>query len=277
MAGIYYRAAAMNFLRTTAKALWSPFDDDTPLLLWVVGAAAAGLIDFNRSCIRDFERRMIVSLSWVMAVLVGVPLATVMLSYNRNAAIIETCFLSANESTFIIEQVQSETNRTGWTTSRHRYHPTQDIPVSDLSTLSPLINELVRARVLPLITDMYQDEPYIRDMFIVKYDTLKQARLEPHVDGGHVSFNALLSPHSSFRGGGHRFLNTCIARCSSTARSFDSFFTAYRYPFRKPRTDIKPSARCPPPPPSSPPSCTSSSCTPIHCTSSSNRTLLSDC
>ena len=115
----------------------------------------------------------------------------------------------------------------GWSTNRHKHHPTTDIAVSECTalqaTLAPIINDIV----LPTMATHYgfsSNALSMRDLFVVKYEAghSTQDRLRPHRDGNLLSFSLLLSDPSSFDGGGLRFHSVgpkcdfcggCVSNC----------------------------------------------------------------
>ena len=40
--------AALKLVRSAASVVWSIFDDDTPLLLWIIAAVMSGLVTWRR-------------------------------------------------------------------------------------------------------------------------------------------------------------------------------------------------------------------------------------
>ena len=61
---------------------------------------------------------------------------------------------------------------------------------------------MLEARIQPFVERTYGGRMACFDMFIVRYRMDKQRRLEEHIDGGHVSFDILLSPADEYEGGG---------------------------------------------------------------------------
>ena len=102
-------------------------------------------------------------------------------------------------------------NEHGWSTSRHRHHPTTDFAVDEAPALDLWLRPLVQTVILPVMARLYAFEEEgerlsIRDLFYVRYDAAAQDRLSAHRDGTLLSFSVLLSePGRDFEGGGTRF------------------------------------------------------------------------
>lgn len=111
----------------------------------------------------------------------------------------------------IIHQAENHARQHGWTTSRHRYYPTTDLPVSSIKYLTPWLHNWVRRTVFPHLATCYDLEGdclNFNDLFIVKYTAAEQAHLNPHRDGALFSFNILLNSEKEFDGGGTRIVAT---------------------------------------------------------------------
>lgn len=117
----------------------------------------------------------------------------------------ELCDFIVNESEKFANLNKSSTCPTGWTTSRHNNYPTTDIPLNSILTLSIIIQNIIKYRLLPLISQNYNVNQYFmdcNDIFIVKYTAEAQNKLERHTDGSAFSFNILLNSSENFIGGG---------------------------------------------------------------------------
>ena len=119
-------------------------------------------------------------------------------------------------------------NEHGWSTSRHRHHPTTDFAVDEAPALDMWLRPLVQKVILPVMARLYAFEEEgerlsIRDLFYVRYDAAAQDRLSAHRDGTLLSFSVLLSePGRDFEGGGTRFSSlggACEACGSGSAAS----------------------------------------------------------
>ena len=109
---------------------------------------------------------------------------------------------------FIIEESEKYAEKNGWTTSRHKNYPTTDIPVRCIKTITNLLDNIIKYDILPLFQQYYNISKYFLDygdIFIVKYDSEFQNKLEKHCDGNLFSFNILLNSPSEFTGGGTIF------------------------------------------------------------------------
>ena len=108
----------------------------------------------------------------------------------------DICDFIINESEKYAEKNKSEENPTGWTKKRHLNYPTTDLPISQISNLTTLVNNIIKYDVLDKIAEKYQVNKYFldfNDVFIVKYDTIGQSSLDKHTDGSAFSFNILLN------------------------------------------------------------------------------------
>lgn len=105
----------------------------------------------------------------------------------------------------IYESDKYSSENGGYTTRRHLYSPTTDLPVCDIPAVGKILYNFVFMDVLPIISknyNMYKHNLIINDLFIVKYEHGKQDELEFHKDGSIISFNILLNDSSDFDGGG---------------------------------------------------------------------------
>jgi predicted 2-oxoglutarate/Fe(II)-dependent dioxygenase YbiX len=128
--------------------------------------------------------------------------------YYPNIISNDICDFIINESENYAENNKSIENPTGWTKSRHKNYPTTDLPISQILTLSTLVNNIIKYDVLDKIADKYKVNKYFldfNDVFIVKYEADKQSSLDKHTDGSAFSFNILLNSPEEFEGGGTIF------------------------------------------------------------------------
>jgi hypothetical protein len=115
------------------------------------------------------------------------------------------CDFIINESEKYALKNKNETNKDGWTRTRHKNYPTTDLPIKDIDSLSILINNMIRYDIFPLIEKYYNVNKYFldcNDIFIVRYKDNEQTKLERHKDGCAFSFNILLNDENEFEGGG---------------------------------------------------------------------------
>ena len=118
------------------------------------------------------------------------------------------CDFIINESENFAEKNKSEKYPDGWTKTRHRSYPTTDIPICSIPILKTCVFNYIRHNVLPYFEKYYKVNKYFldfNDVFIVKYDSEKQSKLNKHRDGTIFSFNILLNDTSNFTGGGTKF------------------------------------------------------------------------
>ena len=108
----------------------------------------------------------------------------------------------------------------GWTTKRHAYYPTTDVPLQRL----PGSLEWFRSSLLPDVAWPFLSKAFgfalpderaredaelafrVSDAFVVKYNASSgQRELKPHRDGSVFSFNIALNDLSEYEGGGTSF------------------------------------------------------------------------
>ena len=109
---------------------------------------------------------------------------------------------------FIIAESEKYAEKNGWTNNRHANYPTTDIPVKNIPNICLLIDNIIKYDVLVLFQKYYNINKYFleyNDIFIVKYDSNAQNKLEKHRDGSLFSFNILLNSPTEFIGGGTIF------------------------------------------------------------------------
>ena len=110
--------------------------------------------------------------------------------------------------------------RGGWDSSRHKNHPTVDMPAHALSLRTyHRVRRAIDNVVLPQMQDRYACRPLcVREAFIAKYEAKvssgaaasgrempSQAGLEMHRDGSLLNCVILLNPRDAFEGGGTAF------------------------------------------------------------------------
>ncbi len=110
----------------------------------------------------------------------------------------------------ILKEVSRETERgaTEWTTERHDYYPTHDVPLTgDVFPASTMIADEILDRFKPEYARHFPgvdpERLVLKDAFVAKYSADAQASLEKHEDGTALSFVCVLN--DDFEGGGTRF------------------------------------------------------------------------
>jgi hypothetical protein len=115
---------------------------------------------------------------------------------------------SENICKWIIEEGEKHASKNGgWTTQRHTYYPTTDLPIKDIPSISnyivysfsDIINKIIK------IYGLYDSKINILDLFLVKYHEHLQNELEFHRDGSILSVNISLNHKSEYEGGGTIF------------------------------------------------------------------------
>jgi hypothetical protein len=110
-----------------------------------------------------------------------------------------------NTCDFIVNESEKHAKIHQWTTNRHKKYPTTDIPIKSINSLNILVGNLVKYNIFPIIEAKYNVSKYFldcNDIFVVKYDSELQNKLEKHKDGSIFSFNVLLNHDTEFVGGG---------------------------------------------------------------------------
>jgi hypothetical protein len=110
---------------------------------------------------------------------------------------------------FIIRECENYAKKNGWTTKRHQFYPTTDIPVDKIPSITGIVFETLQT-ILSKIKRSYGLNGDgiildIVDLFVVKYSHDAQNQLDMHCDGSFISFGVLLSDTDSFEGGGTYF------------------------------------------------------------------------
>jgi len=122
----------------------------------------------------------------------------------------DICDFIINESEKYALKNTSLENPSGWTKKRpgHEKYPTTDLHINEIPLLKTLVNHLLYEKIYPEFEKHFQINKYFldtSDLFIVKYESSKQNKLEKHKDGSVFSFNILLNDVSNFEGGGTLF------------------------------------------------------------------------
>lgn len=110
-----------------------------------------------------------------------------------------------------------------WTTSRHYYVPTTDIPIHDIPELLHLFQDIWKTKLEPLFQRQFSSlfssakdsRIYIHDAFIVRYNVneekshghrQQQCYLPMHYDESYISFTIALNKVDEYAGGGELLL-----------------------------------------------------------------------
>ena len=109
--------------------------------------------------------------------------------------------LSNEECNSLIE-IAEKSNK--WTTKRHSYYPTHDVPVSDLPEAQSITEKLLNSIPSDLVNGYSLNNPKVsyQDLFIVKYSLDGQSHLNMHRDVSILSFVLQLNPNTDFDEGG---------------------------------------------------------------------------
>ena len=76
---------------------------------------------------------------------------------------------------WLIEEVEAQAAKTGWTTDRHVQAPTTDIPVSQVPAVREWFDEQLRTKLLPMLARRFPDivpsasALRVMDAFVVRY------------------------------------------------------------------------------------------------------------
>ena len=107
----------------------------------------------------------------------------------------------------ILKEATEWTKKNEWTKQRHECFPTTDIPLANLPSHDKIVN-IIKKEVFPFLEEKFRfSTKYmgINDLFIVKYSSNDQKKLDTHRDISILSFNILLNEASDFEGGGTYF------------------------------------------------------------------------
>jgi hypothetical protein len=111
---------------------------------------------------------------------------------------------------YIIKECEKHAEKNnGWTTKRHSFYPTTDLPVENVKPIVGIVFETLET-ILNKIKVSYgltnSDIKFdVIDLFVVKYSHDAQNQLDMHCDGSFISFGILLSDTNDFEGGGTQF------------------------------------------------------------------------
>ena len=90
----------------------------------------------------------------------------------------------------------------------HDRYQTRDIVVAESEALAGWLNRKLRDVIWPALAAQFavrEEELWLQDAFVVRYEPGGQRGLAPHLDDSELSFNIALSDPTSFGGGGTSF------------------------------------------------------------------------
>lgn len=116
--------------------------------------------------------------------------------------------LSKTDCQLIIHEALEYANINGWETKRHEHYPTTDFELDHLPLSLVKVTHKINDIIFPTISQMYdvkKENLFLRDLFIVKYETGQQIKLKKHKDASIFSF--IISLNDDFEGGGTKIHN----------------------------------------------------------------------
>ena len=142
---------------------------------------------------------LLVTLGWTFLHL-AMPLTMMVLSpSNAVADVYRLDVLTREEAQWLVEKSEAHAlSRGGWETKRHRNYPTTDLAVKSLPD-SQRVYDLVHERLFPRLAELFDvssEDMALRDLFVVRYASDGQRRLQKHRDGSELSFGILLESTS---------------------------------------------------------------------------------
>ncbi|GBG30965.1 Procollagen-lysine,2-oxoglutarate 5-dioxygenase 2 [Hondaea fermentalgiana] len=131
---------------------------------------------------------------------------------RATVTVVEGVF-SSEEAARVREAARRAVKRNGgWATDRHRDFATTDLPLYELSPRAfAFVRRTLRKRLLSWCAQRFgldAADLFFKDLFVVSYNADVaggQRELALHRDGSLLSFNVLLTPETSFEGGGTSF------------------------------------------------------------------------
>ncbi|CAK0816579.1 unnamed protein product, partial [Prorocentrum cordatum] len=154
----------------------------------------------------------------------------------------------------LIAAAERAGSRRGWQSTRHKHHPTVDLPLHDLSpSRYDFVRRTLEGGVLPAMQKEYDTNVLlIREAFVVKYEAAgggggpegrrgpRQAGLGMHRDGTLLNCVVLLSSPADFEGGGTVFAppidrtfligqGECLCSCGQLLHGANSVTRGTRY------------------------------------------------
>ena len=119
--------------------------------------------------------------------------------------------LDPADCAWVIDQVEAQAAKTGWTRDRHVQAPTTDMPVSAVPAIRDWFDDALSSRLFPMVQSRFPfaindpSELRVLDAFVVRYDAREQASLPTHQDENTFSFTIALNDRSEYEGGGTAF------------------------------------------------------------------------
>ena len=109
--------------------------------------------------------------------------------------------LTADETAAIIAATETAASKRNYTSSRHTYYATVDLPVAAVyadggahaAAAKRAVHKARNATINDLVHRCGATDPTLHDGFVIKYSTSRQAGLEQHGDGGRYSATIALS------------------------------------------------------------------------------------
>ena len=119
--------------------------------------------------------------------------------------------VSNDECNSITKEAEEYASVNSWTTTRHPFVPTTDIPVHKIPKVLAWFNTFMDTKVIPLLIQQYIPESAsscrigIHDAFVVKYEASNQRSLPLHTDQSTHSLIIALNDDTEYVGGGTYF------------------------------------------------------------------------
>ncbi len=123
----------------------------------------------------------------------------------------EPYIASNEECNDVIKEVEEYARVNSWTTTRHPFVPTTDIPVHKIPKILTWFNTFMDTKVIPLLIKQYIPQSAsscrigIHDAFVVKYEASNQRSLPLHTDQSTHSLIIALNNNAEYSGGGTYF------------------------------------------------------------------------
>lgn len=130
---------------------------------------------------------------------------------NQICILKEASAASEGECSDVIKEAEAYAGEHGWTTTRHPFVPTTDLPVYKIPRILSWFNTFMDKKVIPLLIKQYIPASSlscrigIHDAFVVKYEASNQRSLPIHTDQSTHSLIIALNDHTEYTGGGTYF------------------------------------------------------------------------
>lgn len=139
--------------------------------------------------------------------------AAMLYAYSISASVVNAShrkeiLVFSGEELSLVRQKIAQIKKGQWHTSRHKSYPTTDIPVSKLWEIDILLCDKLERILIPEFSRLYkvrEDCLWLRDLFLVKYESGQQTGLELHRDASDFSFVIQVNSLEEFNGGGTFF------------------------------------------------------------------------